>query len=174
MFFSPSPPRPYLSLTEELHSGPLFSISPSILVPTTLGNRSSASTEYCRLLPSRLCSRATEYSRVMCEMSMLNRKLVRDGTIWSHALDTWQWCCFSEHVLHSGREHGLPAQSTSNISREDHGTSIGSHFGFKMVARSLLWHESLRVNQTLKMTQIVNIFSHRKNILQKISMHTMT
>ncbi|TNN69893.1 hypothetical protein EYF80_019961 [Liparis tanakae] len=55
--------RPYLSLMEELHSGPLFSTSPSILVPTTLGNRSSASTEYCRLLPSRRCSRATGHSR---------------------------------------------------------------------------------------------------------------
>ncbi len=61
-FFSYSPPRPYLSLSAELHSEPLCSISPSILVPTTPGNRSSASTEYCLLLPSRLRSRATDVS----------------------------------------------------------------------------------------------------------------
>lgn len=65
---------------------------------------------------------------------------------------TWQWRSVSEHILHSGRESGLPAQSTSNISREDHGMSISSHFGFQVITCSLLWQEGLSVDQTLKMT----------------------
>lgn len=54
------PPTPYLSLSAELHSEPLCSISPSILVPITPGRRSSASTAYCLLLPSRLRSKTTD------------------------------------------------------------------------------------------------------------------
>lgn len=52
-----TPPRPYLSLSAEFHTEPLCSISPSILVPSIPGNRSSVSTEYCLSLPSRLRSR---------------------------------------------------------------------------------------------------------------------
>lgn len=58
-----SPPTPYLSLSAELHSEPFCSISPSILEPITPGNSSSASAEYCLLLPSRLRSRATGAGR---------------------------------------------------------------------------------------------------------------
>lgn len=57
------PPTPYLSLSAELHSEPLCSIRPSILVPITPGRRSSTSTAYCLLLPSRLRSNTTDIER---------------------------------------------------------------------------------------------------------------
>lgn len=81
-------------------------------------------------------------------------------------LDTWQWCSFSEHVLHCGGEAGLPAQSASNVSREDHGISTSCHFGFKVIARSLLRQEGLSVNRTLKVTNYLTIFYDWKNRCQ--------
>ena len=53
-------------------------------------------------------------------------------------LDTRQRGSFSEHVLHGGREAGLPPQSVGNVGGEDHGVSIGGYFGFEVIALPLL------------------------------------